>query len=112
VKFSLPEVQKHAESLSLWFEDDLAKHPEFVACLPSHEGAAAEVDRALAVCRRAGFRALLLRGDTDFSQTEHLDRWHAERRGGRCCCRLRRGGGRSSPGARKGHGIPTKMGRQ
>jgi hypothetical protein len=42
---------------------------------PSHEGAAAEVDRALAVCFRGGFRSVLLRGDTDFSQTEHLDRW-------------------------------------
>jgi hypothetical protein len=42
---------------------------------PSHEGAAAEVDRAVAVCRRGGFRRVLLRGDTDFSQTEHLDRW-------------------------------------
>jgi hypothetical protein len=42
---------------------------------PSHEGAAAEVDRALAVCFRGGFRKALLRGDTDFSQTAHLDRW-------------------------------------
>ena len=42
---------------------------------PSHEGAAAEVDRALAVCFQGGFRRALLRGDTDFSQTEHLDRW-------------------------------------
>jgi hypothetical protein len=42
---------------------------------PSHEGAAAEVDRALAVCFQGGFRRVLLRGDTDFSQTEHLDRW-------------------------------------
>src|SRR5271157_3414075 len=42
---------------------------------PSHEGAAAEVDRALDVCFRGGFRSALLRGDTDFSQTEHLDRW-------------------------------------
>ncbi len=47
---------------------------------PSHEGAAAEVDRALAVCFRGGFRRVLLRGDTDFSQTEHLDRWHADPR--------------------------------
>ena len=47
---------------------------------PSHEGAAAEVDRALAVCFRGGFRQVLLRGDTDFSQTEHLDRWHADGR--------------------------------
>jgi hypothetical protein len=42
---------------------------------PSHEGAAAAVDRVVAVCRQAGFRKVLLRGDTDFSQSEHLDRW-------------------------------------
>jgi hypothetical protein len=42
---------------------------------PSHEGAAAAVDRAVAVCRKGGFRNVLLRGDTDFSQSEHLDRW-------------------------------------
>jgi hypothetical protein len=42
---------------------------------PSHEGAAAEVDRALEVCRQGGFRRVLLRGDTDFTQTAHLDRW-------------------------------------
>jgi hypothetical protein len=47
---------------------------------PSHEGAAAAVDRALAVCFRGGFRKVLLRGDTDFSQTVHLDRWHADQR--------------------------------
>jgi hypothetical protein len=42
---------------------------------PSHEGAAAYVDQAVALCRRAGFSDLLVRGDTDFSQTQHLDRW-------------------------------------
>ena len=42
---------------------------------PSHEGAAAEVDRALRVCLDGGFRRVLLRGDTDFTQTTHLDRW-------------------------------------
>jgi Transposase DDE domain group 1 len=47
---------------------------------PSHEGAAERVDRALDVCFRGGFRTVRLRGDTDFSQTEHLDRWHG--RGG------------------------------
>jgi len=45
---------------------------------PSHEGAAGECDRAIVLCRRAGFRKILLRGDTDFSQTEHLDRWDAD----------------------------------
>jgi hypothetical protein len=47
---------------------------------PSHEGAAAEVDRALRVCFEGGFRKVLLRGDTDFSQTKHLDRWSADAR--------------------------------
>ena len=47
---------------------------------PSQEGAAAQVDRALAVCFRGGFRKVLLRGDTKFSQTEHLDRWDADAR--------------------------------
>ena len=42
---------------------------------PSHEGAATRLDQAVALCRRAGFRKALLRGDTDFSQTRHLDRW-------------------------------------
>lgn len=42
---------------------------------PSHEGAAAEVDRALRVCLGGGFRRVRLRGDTDFSQTTRLDRW-------------------------------------
>jgi hypothetical protein len=47
---------------------------------PSHEGAAAEVDRALSVCFAGGFRSVLLRGDTDFTQTKHLDRWDADAR--------------------------------
>ncbi|HKB38468.1 MAG TPA: IS1380 family transposase [Gemmataceae bacterium] len=47
---------------------------------PSHEGAAEQADRALATCFRGGFRRVLLRGDTDFSQTEHLDRWNADNR--------------------------------
>ena len=42
---------------------------------PSHEGAAAQCDRVIALCLRAGFQRILLRGDTDFSQTKHLDRW-------------------------------------
>jgi Transposase DDE domain group 1 len=42
---------------------------------PSHEGAAREIDRSLWLCLEAGFRRVLLRGDTDFSQTEHLDGW-------------------------------------
>jgi hypothetical protein len=42
---------------------------------PSHEHAAEYFDRAATLCRRAGFRRIKMRGDTDFTQTAHLDRW-------------------------------------
>ncbi len=45
---------------------------------PSAERAAEYIDKAIELCRRAGFRNITVRGDTDFSQTEHLDRWHAQ----------------------------------
>lgn len=44
---------------------------------PSAEGAAAYFDRAITLCRRAGFQEIRLRGDTDFSQTKYLDGWDA-----------------------------------
>jgi hypothetical protein len=43
---------------------------------PSHECADVYFDLAINLCRDAGFRRILLRGDTDFTQTAHLDRWH------------------------------------
>ena len=43
---------------------------------PSEEGAAAYFDRAIALCRKGGFKKIRLRGDTAFSQAAHLDRWH------------------------------------
>ena len=45
---------------------------------PSHEDAAGYFDRSVRLCRDAGFRKVRLRGDTDFSQTTHLDRWHED----------------------------------
>ena len=47
---------------------------------PSHEGAAKALDGAIATCFRGGFRKVLLRGDTDFSQTQHLDHWNTDPR--------------------------------
>ena len=44
---------------------------------PSQEGAADEADEAIALCRKAGFRRIVLRGDTAFSQSEKLDAWDA-----------------------------------
>ena len=45
---------------------------------PSSEGAAERFDQAAALCRRAGFKKVLFRGDTDFTQTHKLDQWDAE----------------------------------
>ena len=42
---------------------------------PSHDGAAALLDRAVVLVTRAGFRRTTFRGDTDFSQTAYLDGW-------------------------------------
>lgn len=45
---------------------------------PSHEGAWAYVDGAVELCLRGGFRKILLRGDTDFTQTIRLDGWDGQ----------------------------------
>jgi len=42
---------------------------------PSHEGAAYWFGQAIDLCREAGFRRIRLRGDTAFTQTQHLDGW-------------------------------------
>jgi hypothetical protein len=42
---------------------------------PSEEGAAPIIERYIGLCRRAGFRRIVLRGDTKFSQTQYLDGW-------------------------------------
>lgn len=45
---------------------------------PSHEYMHVCFDDAIKLCRRAGFRKITLRGDTDFTQTDHLDRWDTD----------------------------------
>lgn len=42
---------------------------------PSEEGAADVFDRAAALCRRAGFKDILFRGDSAFALTKKFDRW-------------------------------------
>jgi DDE family transposase len=42
---------------------------------PSQEQADVFLDKAITLARRAGFRTILMRGDTKFAQTKHLDRW-------------------------------------
>jgi len=46
---------------------------------PSHEGAHVCLDKGIVLCREAGFKSILLRGDTDFSQTKYLDGWHEQK---------------------------------
>lgn len=45
---------------------------------PSHEGVIPLFDKAIALCRRAGFTDVMLRGDTDFSLTTEFDRWDSQ----------------------------------
>jgi DDE family transposase len=42
---------------------------------PSHEQADEYLDKAITLCRRAGFKSIVLRGDTDFMQSWKLDEW-------------------------------------
>jgi hypothetical protein len=42
---------------------------------PSHEQADIYLDRTVALCLQEGFHSILLRGDTDFTQTGKLDEW-------------------------------------
>jgi hypothetical protein len=48
------------------------------ANVSSQQGGAERIDQAIALARRAGFQSVLLRGDTDFSQTQRLDRWDGQ----------------------------------
>ena len=54
------------------------KEPLYLGLLganrPSHEGVIDYYDRAIALCRKAGFTQIRLRGDTDFSLTTQFDR--------------------------------------
>ena len=45
---------------------------------PSHEGVIDYYDRAIALCRHAGFETIRLRGDTDFVLTAEFDRWDSD----------------------------------
>lgn len=46
---------------------------------PSEDGAAEQVDQAIWLCTQGQFERIVLRGDTAFAQTRHLDRWNAQR---------------------------------
>lgn len=46
---------------------------------PSHDVASVFLNETIDLLRQAGFRKIVLRGDTDFSQTTKLDHWSAQR---------------------------------
>jgi hypothetical protein len=50
----------------------------FGANRPSHEGAVDYYDRAIALCRQAGFGEIRLRGDTDYALTSEFDRFDTD----------------------------------
>jgi hypothetical protein len=45
---------------------------------PSHEGVIGYYEKAIALCRQAGFQQIRLRGDTDYALTTEFDRWDAD----------------------------------
>lgn len=82
---------EHKEGMSMNYKKEWGYHPLAVTLAntrevlylwnrpgnrPSHEKAFMFFDRSIDLCRLAGFRKIRMRGDTDFSQSRHLDRWH------------------------------------